>query len=775
MTNEPIGFRIIPSPEDQVTVKATRAFFEALVYETTPKMTFFFIADSSVPESYLAVTTPSETSSLLPTYQQFILTYFPNTEFEPWAGIPSHHLPLTATCPYRVCYAYGLLRTFADFNPDPLAPLFTLFDHQLQPDEFFSFSVDVALADPDYLNTIRSIEFALHPHDLEDVKRAQPLWQVLFTVGVRTNVKPEPGTILDDKGQRISQVETANYDRAWSLIKQFEDRFLKQYAVRYISSGPSPDDIDWDKPAGEQLHKTIFRPKEQVYGFVRWFDGPESAKQKYQTMMYDDRKKAYKLEKLPPDSPFWNLSFPNGDELLGLVHLPHKSIESSLLLRATKRIKPVPDEFSGKAGLLFGENEYRGQTKNVRLPHDLRSRHTYIVGASGSGKSTLLSNLIKQDLEDGAGFALLDPHGDLVEDILPFIPEHRVEDVIYFDPTNKEHVMPINILAAQPGEEQLIADAVILTFCRLAEGWGPRMDYILRNAVYTLLATGNKTFADIKYILVDPGYRASVIQTLTIPMLQSFWSAEFPSYPKTATDPIANKFGIFLNPFSPTTHIFTQTTPTPDFFKIMQEKKVFLANLSQGQIGTETAQLLGTFLISQIQLAAMRRANVPPEQRSRFTLYVDEFQNYTDEGSAFEKMLSEARKYNLALVLANQYSAQLSGKVRDAIFGNVFTTVAFRVGVDDARIMQKAMPLYTPEDLQNFEIGEAVMRCGKAEDSFNLKTFYNPNKPETNFIDAIIEHSQKTYSIPTSEILEKQQQAQAAQQQPAPESEDDPY
>ena len=479
-----------------------------------------------------------------------------------------------------------------------------------------------------------------------------------------------------------------------------------------------------------------------------------------------------KLQKVRPD---YDYGLVNSDELVGLVHLPHPSIETPILLRNVSSIRPVPDDYSKADGFLFGENTYRDQTKPVRLPHDLRSRHTYIVGASGSGKSTLLSNLIRQDLEAGAGFALLDPHGDLVQDIMPFIPEHRVEDVVYFDPRNKDYVTPINILAAQPGEEQLIADAVILTFRRLAEGWGPRMDYILRNVVYTLLATGGKTFADIHKLLVDPNYRASVVQTVTTPMLQTFWSAEFPNYPKTATDPITNKFGIFLNPFSTTTHIFTQTDPTPDFFKIMQEKKVFLANLSQGQIGTETSQLLGTFIISQIQLAAMRRANVPPEERSRFTLYVDEFQNYTEEGSAFEKMLSEARKYNLALVLANQYSAQLSGKVRDAIFGNVFTTVAFRVGVDDARIMQKAMPLYSAEDLQNFDIGEAVMRCGKAEDSFNLKTFYDPNKPEPNFIDAIVEHSRKAYSIPVSQILEQeQQQAKATQQQPAPEGED-PY
>ena len=201
-----------------------------------------------------------------------------------------------------------------------------------------------------------------------------------------------------------------------------------------------------------------------------------------------------KLQKVRPD---YDYGLVNSDELVGLVHLPHPSIETPILLRNVSSIRPVPDDYSKADGFLFGENTYRDQTKPVRLPHDLRSRHTYIVGASGSGKSTLLSNLIRQDLEAGAGFALLDPHGDLVQDIMPFIPEHRVEDVVYFDPRNKDYVTPINILAAQPGEEQLIADAVILTFRRLAEGWGPRMDYILRNVVYTLLATGGKTFADI--------------------------------------------------------------------------------------------------------------------------------------------------------------------------------------------------------------------------------------------------------------------------------------
>ena len=216
----------------------------------------------------------------------------------------------------------------------------------------------------------------------------------------------------------------------------------------------------------------------------------------------------------------------------------------------------------------------------------------------------------------GAGFALVDPHGDLVADILPLIPEHRVQDVIYFNPSDKDYVMPLNILAAEPGRESEIADALIVTFRRLVSSWGDRMEDILRNTVYSLLAVGGMSFADIRKILVNEEFRGQVVQQLVNPMLQDFWFSQFPNLPSNATQPIINKFSKFLNPFSTTQYIFTQPDTRLNFDHMMQGNKVFLANLSQGQIGLDTSHLLGTFLISQIQLAAMRRAQLAAQERN---------------------------------------------------------------------------------------------------------------------------------------------------------------
>ena len=475
---------------------------------------------------------------------------------------------------------------------------------------------------------------------------------------------------------------------------------------------------------------------------------------------------------MPPSEVARNLLFT--DELLGLVHLPHPSLETRMYSSAPRRTRAVPEHLT-QEGILLGLNEHRSKTQEVRLPQRERARHLYVIGASGYGKSTLLKNLIRQDIESGAGFAVVDPHGDLVADTLPYIPPERSQDLIYFNPADRRYVTPLNVLAARNPEEQaLVADAVIVSFRRLVESWGDRMENILRMTVYTLLAAGNKTFADIERILIDPQFRSQVVDSISNPRLLQFWHNQFPTLPKNALDPITNKFSKFINPLDTTGLIFCLPDSKIHFPDMLQKRKIFLANLSQGQLGHDTSLLLGALIISQLQLAAMRRASLPEAARVPFTLYVDEFQSFTsDEASAFEKILSEARKYKLQLVMAHQFTGQLNRKVLDAIIGNVNTRIAFRVGADDASYLQRSFGSFTDQDLQNFPVGSAAAVVGAVENSFNLKTHLPPPPPADHDTDQIIADSQARYALPTEEAEKIYAASYAPPTSPADDEEED--
>lgn len=394
----------------------------------------------------------------------------------------------------------------------------------------------------------------------------------------------------------------------------------------------------------------------------------------------------------------------------------------------------------------IGEAEVRrGHIKKIGLPHAVRDRHLYIIGKTRMGKSTLITNIAHADIMRGSGVCVIDPHGDLVEDLLNSIPEHRIKDTIYFNANDKERPIPLNILQAQNEEAvTLLADNLHVTFRRLSETWGQRMDDILRATLQTLALTPQATFGDIKRLLQDPSYRERITKNLDHPMLKDFWQIDFPAYPKDAITPIISRVNRFL--YAPHFYkMFSTSKGALSISQVIEEKKILLVNLASGAIGDDNATLLGSLFVSQIQQAIMGRAALPRDFRVPYFLFVDEFQNFTNSG--FDKILSEAGKYKLCLTLAHQFISQLSDAQRDAIFGNVGTMIMFGVGDKDAMALRNQIGNFEPTDLLNLAKYHALCRpTTAARDTFLFKTLAPPSV-EQSFAAQIIEYSRERYGI----------------------------
>ena len=419
----------------------------------------------------------------------------------------------------------------------------------------------------------------------------------------------------------------------------------------------------------------------------------------------------------------------NATELATLVHLPSTGIASERLKGITSRTRPAhatPDEVGS---VILGENTHRGQTRIARISASLRPRHCYIAGASGTGKSTLLLNMICQDIAAGAGVGVLDPHGDLINDILPRIPEDRVGDVVLFDPTDREHPMALNILAAADAEErERIVDETIMSLQRyFPASWGPRLERILNFAIKAVLDVDHEaTIADVERILIDDEFRLLVAKRCRDPRYRRFWLDEYTKLGKNASDPVLNKLSVFLEK-RVVRNIVCQRRCAVDFDKVLNGKKILLCNLSTGMLNESVANILGSFIVTKIVNAAFRRASLPKERRNPWYLYIDEFQNLMGASVGFERILAEARKYNLCLAgLANQYVGQLSPSVRQAIFGNIGAMIVFRLGIDDANTAAKEMGVFEANEIMNLELGEAVARAGGSKTAYNLRTYPEP-------------------------------------------------
>jgi hypothetical protein len=402
------------------------------------------------------------------------------------------------------------------------------------------------------------------------------------------------------------------------------------------------------------------------------------------------------------------------EEMATLIHLPNEKLASIPNIAWGKNLLGEPPEDlpvvskdmdqSLKQHInVFAKTEYKNKEVIYGIKREDRRRHLYVIGKTGTGKSTLLANMAINDLKNDEGLCVIDPHGDLVETLLNYIPKRRINDVIYFDPTDTKRTVKLNLFDDENiAHRELIASGIVSVFKKLYEySWGPRLEYILRNALLTLLKTDQARLSDVLDLLTNPKFRAGIVENLDDPILKSFWLNEYDKMQeRQRTESIAsilNKVGQFVS--SPLVrNIVNARKSSFSIEQAMSEGKIILVNLSQGKLGEDNATLLGSMLITKIQLAAMGRVNRPEEERKDFYLYVDEFQNFATE--SFSKILSEARKYRLNLILANQYIAQIPEEVQKAIFGNCGSMASFVMGADDAGVFQKEFGnQYTQDDL----------------------------------------------------------------------------
>ncbi len=378
---------------------------------------------------------------------------------------------------------------------------------------------------------------------------------------------------------------------------------------------------------------------------------------------------------------------------------------------------------------VIGQTNFRNQRRAFGIYPDDRRRHVYVIGKTGVGKTTLLENMIIQDIKNGKGLALVDPHGDVAEKILDIIPPERTNDVVYFDPADVDFPVAFNPLeAVNPQYKYLVASGLVSSLKKIwADSWGPRLEYILRNVILALLDYPSSTMLGIMRMLADKAYRKKVVDTIQDPVVRAFWTNEFANYNERfrseAISPIQNKVGQFLSS-SIIRNIVAQPKSTIDMQDIMDNGKILLINVSKGRIGEDNSALLGAMLITKLQLAAMDRASIPEEERRDFYLYVDEFQNFATE--SFATILSEARKYRLNLIIAHQYITQMEEVVRDAVFGNVGTLISFRVGAFDAEYLEKEFaPYFTQTDLVNLDKYNAYIKLmirGVTSAPFSMET-----------------------------------------------------
>lgn len=393
---------------------------------------------------------------------------------------------------------------------------------------------------------------------------------------------------------------------------------------------------------------------------------------------------------------------------------------------------------------------------------DDRRRHIYLIGKTGTGKTTMMENMVIDDILAGRGVGLVDPHGDFAEKILHFIPENRIDDVIYFNPADINYPVGFNPLE-KVGDEyrHIVASGLMAIFKKIwPDVWSARMEYILNNSLLSLLEYPGSTLLGIMRLLTNREYRQTVVSRLTDPVIKSFWIDEFARYTQRleaeATAAILNKVGQFVaNPLI--RNIIGQPHSTIDIRRIMDEGKIFIANLSKGRIGEDNSALMGAMLITKMQLAAMSRVNIPEKDRRDFYLYIDEFQNFSTE--SFANILSEARKYRLNLTLAHQYIEQLDDKVRAAVFGNIGTIVCFRIGAEDAEFVEKEFePEFNANDLVNLSkhnIYVKLMIDGIASRPFSAETLVPRPVPEDSPTDVIIENNRRKYGTPKEAVDKK--------------------
>ncbi|MFH0833768.1 MAG: type IV secretion system DNA-binding domain-containing protein [Patescibacteria group bacterium] len=455
------------------------------------------------------------------------------------------------------------------------------------------------------------------------------------------------------------------------------------------------------------------------------------------------------------------------EEIASIYHFPDIRYNPSTTVKWQDfKVEPAPQNIP-KEGLLLGHNTYRGVKKEIRIQRDDRRRHFYIIGKSGTGKSTLLETMIRQDLQNGEGLCVVDPHGDLVEAMLPYIPRSRADDVIYFNPGDLERPMGLNILEGKTADErEFMAQEALAIFIKMfgEEIMGPRLQHYFRNGCLTLMEDEEEgaTLIDLTRLFTDDAWQRYKVEKVKNPVVRSFWTKEMASSGQREKQEIIPYFNSKFGPFVTNgliRNVIGQTKSAFNIREAMDEGKIILCNLSKGKTGELNSQLIGSILVAKIQQAAMSRVNVPERERRDFYLYVDEFQNFVTD--SFASILSEARKYRLNLIVAHQYISQITkssgggkGKhedteIREAVFGNVGSMMCFKIGAQDAETMAKEFaPVFSEQDLINIANFKACIKLNinnATSRGFTLETIYDPTGRDEEAAEAIRQLSRLKY------------------------------
>jgi hypothetical protein len=457
----------------------------------------------------------------------------------------------------------------------------------------------------------------------------------------------------------------------------------------------------------------------------------------------------------------------NIEELASIYHLPHLSVETpNINWTAFKTAEPPttlptientePNDIA-----LFAETNFRGKTTTFGIKRDDRRRHMYLIGKTGMGKTKLMESLILNDIKNGEGVGFIDPHGESFDFILERIPKERMKDVVIFDPSDVNFPVAFNPMEVVDEALKIqIAAGIVGTFKKIfGFSWGPRLEYILNYTILALLDTPGSNLVGVVRMLTDKGYRKKIVDNVKDPVVKKFWVSEFASYndkfASEAIAPILNKVGQFIAN-SMIRNVIGQPKSSFNIRQLMDDQKIFLVNLSVGKVGETNASLLGSFMITAIHLAAMSRADINERDRKDFYFYVDEFQNFATE--SFKNILSEARKYRLNLIVANQYTAQIEESgVKDAVFGNIGTMITFRVGAADANeLIKEFEPTFESQDLMNLPRQNIYLKMiidGQAEAPFSAKALTLDLSPVPgNLKDDIIAYTREHYSNPRAEV-----------------------
>ena len=536
-------------------------------------------------------------------------------------------------------------------------------------------------------------------------------------------------------------------------LSEIENKMLKlgfEFGIRVVTKAPTQIE-------SEQILRDIVASfKQFTTAHLNTFI--HSVPTKSGQEIYEDYVKRY----LPSET----VDILNIEELASLYHMPNISVETPNIAwsRSKKLEPPMNLPKSTDTGVtVFAETDYRGNRVDFGIKREDRRKHFYILGKTGVGKSTVFKNMFISDILRGDGACMVDPHGELVDELLDYIPPERVEDVIYFNPTDTQYPIGFNLLELKDkSQRDLIADGVVEVFKKqFGDSWGPRLQYILTNTVATALEAQGTTLLSVTRLLLDRNYRKFILKQVNDPILIKFWEDEYAQMSQNqkllseSVSPIQNKVGRFISS-AVTRNIIGQVKSTIDLREIMDSKKILLVNLAQGKLGEETASLLGGMIITRLQSTALERVDMHSDERNDFFLFVDEFQNFATD--SFAKILSEARKFKLDLCMTNQYIDQLPLTVRQAIFGNVGTLGSFVVSQSDASILEKEFaPNVSSADLVSLDAHSMYIKLcidGMTSNTFSARSL-PPRFEPFGLREKIVALSREKYGVPKDVIEDK--------------------